>query len=601
VTAVALLALLFLAGVGRAEEILPLSKVVPGMKGYGLTIVEGTKVERFDVEVLGVVPNLSPGRAVIVVRASGLGLERSGIVAGMSGSPVYLEGKLAGALSSGFSFSKEPIGGVTPIEPMLAIEGSPGAGPPPPTAASAGVPGAAAVLAALASPDEERLGALTRRFEELAAVVPAPARSLLAPSFAGFPAETLVRNAPVLVRLGFPAAELAATAGAAPASTDAPAGPLVPGAAISALLVDGDLQLGATGTVTRVDAEGRFLAFGHPYLGLGELELPVAPARVVTVLPSVYQSFKIGYPASAAAWRTTRDRDSGIAGRTDRTAPMVPVRFRFVSGKTTRELAWRIAPNPRLLPLLLALSMDGALTTSDPTPRDRTLRIRISFETAAGAVSWEDLVAGSRAKETAVMTSAVLAGLLSDNELADPKIQSVSIDVASEAGERRLRIVEAALLSRKVAPGKDVVATVRLADRRGAERTEVLRLRVPAELPDGRATVVIGDGNVLSGLRFSLQPGEPRSLADLRRFISRIVPADRLTAALVVPGRGAATGPATLSALPPTAAVLLNDLNPGEGARATTGSRIAAEEIVVLDRPAAGSIRLDFEVERPRS
>lgn len=569
------------------------------MKGYGLTVMEGQKVERFGVEVLGVVPNVTPGRSVIVVRATGLGLERTGIVAGMSGSPVYLDGKLAGALSSGFAFSMEAIAGVTPIEPMLAIESASDA-PPAPRHAALCDPGR--LVEALASEDHERLGLLRKRFEEMETLLPAAASALLAPSWSGFPAETLKRNATLLARFGLPAAEpAAATAGADPMSIPAPHLPLASGAAITALLVDGDLQLGATGTVTRVEADGRFVAFGHPFLGFGELELPVAPSNVVTVLPNVFQSFKIGYPASEPGWRLTKDRDAGVAGRTDGAAPMVPVRFRLTTGGTSRELRWRVAPHPRLLPLLLALSTDAALTISDPTPRDRTLRFRVSFDTAVGPISWEDLVSGGRAKETVVLSAAVLAGLLEDNDVDDPRISGVAIEAVSEAGERRLRIVDAGIASRKVAPGADVVATVRLADRRGGETARVVRVRVPAELPDGRATLVIGDGNVLSGLRFALEPGEPRTLSDIRRWIGRIVPADRLAAALVVPGRSAATGPNTLTALPPTAAALLSEGEAGPGLKERLGSRIANEEIIVMDRPVAGSVRIEFDVERPRS
>ncbi len=599
VTSVAVLAAFGLATGGRAEEILPLASVVPGMKGYGLTVFEGQKVERFDVEVLGVVPATTPGRSVIVVRASGPGVEKSGIASGMSGSPVYLDGKLAGALSSGFAFSKEPIGGVTPIEPMLAIDGTPS--PPRPERKPA-LPATGALAAAFVGGGEERLAFLRRRFEEMQALLPAPAASLLAPSWSGFPAETLVRSAPVLSRLGLPAASVEASlAGAAPAPSPAATAPLAGGAAITALLVDGDLQLGATGTVTRVGPDGRFVAFGHPFLGFGELELPVAPARVVTVVPSVYQSFKIGHALSTSPWRLTKDRDSGVAGRTDGPAPMVPVRFRFDAGGASRELRWRLAPHPRLLPLLLSLSTDAALTTSDPTSRDRTLRFRITFETAAGPFTWEDVVAGPRARETAVLSAAVLAGMLSDNEFEDPRISGLAIEVSSEEGERRLRILDAALASRRVAPGAELVATVRLADRRGVEAARVVRLRVPRELPDGRATLVVGDGNVLSGLRIALNPGEPRSLADVKRWLDRIVPGDRLAAAIVVPGRGAATGPETLSALPPTVAVLLSEGERTEGPKGSLGSRIVAEEIQLLDRPVAGSVRLDFDVERPRS
>ena len=595
-TAVALAVLLGAAGI-RAEEILPLSKVVPGMKGWGLTVVKGRQIERFEIEVLGVIPALAPGRSTIIVRASGLGLENSGIVAGMSGSPVYLDGKLAGALSSGFPFEKEAIGVVTPIESMLSIEGAPSA----PAGRPASTFRPSELLEALGASAGAGFETLERRFREMESLLPPAATNLLAPSWSAIPAETLLRHDRLLSRMGVTEAVAAAPGAGAPDAPSSSPPTLGVGGAITALLVDGDYQLGATGTVTRVGGDGSFVAFGHPFLGMGELEVPVAPATVLTIVPSVYTSFKVGHPAGAATWRLTKDRDSGVAGRTDGTAAMVPVRFRFRSGATTRELAYRVAPHPRLLPLLLAISTDAALTTSDPTPRDRTLRFRVSIDTAAGPVAWEDLLSGPRAKEAAVLTTSVLAGLLTDNEFADPKISGVTIDAASDAGERRLRLVDAALASRRVAPGADVVATVRLADRRGTESTEVVRLSVPRELPDGRATLVVGDGNAISGLRLSLEPGEPGSLEDLRRFVERIVPADRLGAALVVPGRGAVTGTSTLTALPPSAAALLGDGERGDGSRHTLGSRIVAERLVVLDRPMTGAVRLEFEIERPRS
>src|SRR5207249_4514848 len=155
-----------------------------------------------------------------------------------------------------------------------------------------------------------------------------------------------------------------------------PVGPLTGGAAITALLVDGDLSLGATGTVTRVEKDGRFVAFGHPFLGWGDLELPVAPAHVVTVLPNLFQSFKLGYPL-APAYRLTKDRDTGVAGNVDRPARMVPVTFCFESdGAPTRTLSWSVAPHPRLMPILLAITSDAALTAADPTPRERTIQMK---------------------------------------------------------------------------------------------------------------------------------------------------------------------------------------------------------------------------------
>ncbi len=575
------------------------------MKGYGLTVLHGSTVERFDVEVLGVVPN-ALGRSQIVVRVSGLGLEKTGILAGMSGSPVYLEGRLAGAIAATWGFSKEPIGAVTPIESMLAIDsGDPAAGAER-TARPASGDGFSAFAQTLALPEEQRLAALQKILDARSGLPARAQTSLLAPVTAGFPAAVLGRWGGDLARLGIPVSLALDDSPALPgtalqvAERASPAAPIAPGSAVTALLIDGDLQLGATGTVTRVDGQGRFLAFGHPFLGVGMIELPVAPAEVVAVFPSAMLSFKMAY-ALAPAYRLTRDRDSGVAGRTDRAAALVPVHFRLESeGRPARTLSWGVAKEAALFPALVGISMDAAFTTLDPTPVDRTLRLRVSVGTKAGPFVYADQMTGPRAKELALLTTNVLTGLVAQNDFEDPRISGVDISIVSAPGEKRLHVVGAALSARKVAPGQTVRATVRLEDRRGAEETRVLSLTVPRETPEGRAAVIVGDGNAASAARLAAQPAEPRTLSGLRAALERLVPADRLAALLVVPARGATTGDDTLSALPPSFAMILSEGGDAT-AHASVPIRILAEEFVTLDRPAFGSVRLELEVERPRS
>jgi hypothetical protein len=581
------------------------------MKGYGLTVVKGDKIEKFGVEVIGVVPHSTPARSSILVRVSGLGLEESGIVAGMSGSPVFFDGKLAGAVASAWGFSKQPIGSVTPIESMLTIDsGDRPAGapiPPPPDqrtpAKNATSFGASALLEdvvhALALNEDDRLGRLRELFASMVPSLPRGGDSLLAPTSAGFPAESLARFADQLSRVGLENVAQAPTitGGPPPEAANEPPKPLTYGSSITALLVDGDLRLGVTGTVTSVLDGGRFVGFGHPFLGFGDLELPVAEAKIVSVLPNMYQSFKIGY-ALKPAFRLTKDKDTGVAGRTDRSAPMIPVHFRLeTDGGPTKTLTWAIAPHPKLLPILLALSADAALTVSDPTPRERTLRYKLSLTTQAGNIAYEDESTGARARDLALLTASTLAGAVAENEFEDPKLSSIDLSFVSAKGEKRLKLLSAALVSRKVAPGEDVVATLRLADRRGGDTTRVVKMRVPSEVPNGHATLLLSDGSTASTTRFALEPVEPRSLKDLGRFIGRLVPSDRLFAALIVPARGATTGSDTITSLPPTAAALLATGDPSD----SLGSRLVAEEVQEVGSPLSGSIRLEFDVERPRS
>ncbi len=575
------------------------------MKGWGLTVMKGSVPERFEVEVLGVLPN-TLGRSRILVKVSGLGLEKTGVIAGMSGSPVYLDGKLAGAVSATWAFGKDPIGQVTPIENMLDIDGA-GDAPSAPRAraASSSVAAWDALASAHGLPPEERVAALERIAAPYRPAAGRESVSLLAPVVAGIPSATLSRFAEDLGRLGLPAAFLAAAGGAAatgrvPETGSAPA-KLVNGGALTALLLDGDLQLGATGTVTRVAPDGSFVAFGHPFLGMGEIELPVAPTDIIEVFPSAMMSFKLAAP-HAPAWRLTRDRDPGVSGRMDHVAPLVPVHFRLeTAGAPPRDLHWGAAPAPAIFPLLLAMSTDVALLLSDATPSVKTIALRLAIGTKAGPFVYEDVLSGPRARDIAILTAIALSGLVANNEFEDPQISGVEISMSNVPGERRFRVVDAGLAPRKVAPGQILTASVRLAGRRGEDETRVVTLRVPREAPEGRATLVIADGASASAGRIALDPAPPLSLAGLRRSVERLLPANRLVATLLVPVRGATTGASTLTALPPSAAAILAEGDAGEPSRSAVSARPLAEEILTLDRPVSGTLRLDVEIERPRS
>ena len=332
---VAALAIGLFRGPVAGSETLPVDQVRVGMKGHGLTVVRGHDVEKFDVEVLGVLRNAAVGRSVILVSLSGLDLAGTGVVAGMSGSPVYLEGRLAGAVASGWGFSKKAVAGVTPIESMASIvperPGIAGSG----RAAGPPIADRASFLAHLASvPEETRLEELRRAMLESlppAPAFPAGGSTLLSFQGVGIPASTLATFREPLSRLGVSEGNLSLL-GASPAvatvhSVSSVPAALVPGAAVTAYLVRGDLQLGATGTVTEVYPDGRFVAFGHPFLGAGELELSVATAEVVTIVASSYQSFKLSN-GGEPRYRLTNDRETGVGGRTDRTSRLATGRSR---------------------------------------------------------------------------------------------------------------------------------------------------------------------------------------------------------------------------------------------------------------------------------
>jgi hypothetical protein len=582
---------------------MPIGEVKAGMKGYGLSVFRGGAVERFGVEVIGVQRDAAPDRSRIYVRVSGRGLEESGVAAGMSGSPVYLEGRLAGAVAIGWGFSKSPIGGVTPIEAMLSIERET-VGP-----ASAPAGGRRAALSAWIprGPDETEPERLLRLHSATAPLLfengsPGSEGGLLGSLAGGFPSATIERFGAALSRMGIGRALAGPASPASSAPSLSAADPLTPGASIAALLVSGDFQLAAVGTVTHVFPDGRFLAFGHPFLDFGDVDLPVAKADVLTILPSYLQSFKVAVPL-AVAYRLTRDRDAGVAGRSDGAAKTVPVAFRFEDGETgrRREFSFQVAAHPRILPALLAMSADAALRSVDQTPPDRTLHYSVRIRTTQGPIQWSDTASGPKAREIALLSAVLLTATVVDNDFADPGLEGVDLDFRSDSGERHLRIVEAASTARKASPGGTVTVSVRLSGRREGDVTRLLKLQVPKETPEGRAVIVVADGSNSTALRTGLDPAEPKSLGDLRRFLGSISPSRRLSAFLVVPSRGAVTGNRTLTPLPPTVAVLLAPRRAGEASGGDVEGRIVAEAGETLDLPISGAVRIEIEVEKPRT
>jgi hypothetical protein len=288
----------------------PLKDIRPGMHGIGRTVFTGNQIEEFQVEILGVLDNMGPHESIILARLSGGPLERTGVMQGMSGSPVYIDGKLAGAVALAFAFSKEPIAGIRPIEDMIR---------PVATRAALQAPRTPVALAGL-GPHE-----LLRAFPQ---PVPASAdgaqmADIATPlSFGGFTRATLETFAPQLRALGLEPRQAVSSAGRLDAAMGNPAD-LQPGSMISVQLLSGDYNVGADGTVTYIDGN-RVYAFGHRFLDVGATSLPFARSEVIALVPNTNTSFKL---SSAKEWMGTisYDGNTAIAGEFGQRAAMVPV------------------------------------------------------------------------------------------------------------------------------------------------------------------------------------------------------------------------------------------------------------------------------------
>ncbi len=340
-----------------STEILPLNQVRPGMQGYAYTIFAGDQVEKFDLEVIGIMPNfLGPRQTIILVQLKGPKVEHTGVVAGMSGSPVYFEGKLAGALSLKLGvFTKEPIGGVTPIEDIIHPQpqmSSESVQPQPQTSMGGG--------AQISLPQDaaSRTGLATGSALE-------PIETPLI--FSGYQPEALRQFASQLQSFGFVAAQGGT---AAPKPDDAH---LLPGDMAGMVLVQGDTSISSACTVTAIRANQVYLC-GHPFLSLGDVQFPMARTEVVTTLSSDLASTKIvnvGGPIGTI----TGDRLTAVTGKLGAPPAMIPVDLTLAVGGAEKKLHFEMVNHPKLTPLLMGLTVFNGLTQNSLYGEGTTLHL----------------------------------------------------------------------------------------------------------------------------------------------------------------------------------------------------------------------------------
>ena len=581
-----LLAARFAGAAVQPSEILAADRVQAGMKGYGLTdFGDGKGVQRFEVEILGTLKRFAPGQDMILGRVSGAGLEQSGIVAGMSGSPIYVDDKLIGALAYGWPFAKEPICGITPIQSMLEIRKAPAAAPVPIAGATAST--ASLVAAFRDGRFRPALEALLAPFAPAAtggmAALPLPV------SFSGG------RSSSVLF------GELAQSAGwmAVPSGggTGAPAAPgrLEPGSAIATVLMSGDMDLAATGTVTWVEGSS-VLAFGHPFLSMGPVDMPMADATVLTVLPSVFRSFKF-----AATGKTlgsiSQDRSSGILGTFGSRAAMVPVRVHLSSDDIpTQTFQFDVVHNAMLTPILAAIAIDSVLTTIEKRTGERTLVWKSAIRTPDRVIPWDTVFTGLAAREEAVASLALLTNYLMANEFQDLTITGLDVDIRHSDRLQSARVVNVEADRAKVRPGESLPIRVDLVDFRGGTRQVALTVHIPPDTPPGPLTVFVGDGAAATAYDLAMYPPDPRSLSQVLDFLARVRPPNSLNLFADRRAPGAVVGGEALAALPPSVGALLLDRGPGGSGAPDLSSVRLETQSVEQPVPVAGSVHLRLEV-----
>jgi hypothetical protein len=575
-----------------ATEIFPVRELAAGMRGYTLSdLGDGAGVQRFDVEIVGVLKSYAPKQDLVLARIHSETIAKTGIIAGMSGSPVYVDGKLVGALAYGWPFSREPICGITPIQSMLDIRKAPPSAPVPIGGAATGV---SQFMAGFRDRDFTQVldDLLTpfRRDHSAAGMAMLP----LPVSFSGS-----LAPGSLFSRMTESAGWLAAPSGAAASASVGSGGSselerLEPGSAVAAVLLSGDMVMSATGTVTWVDGNS-ILAFGHPFLSMGPVDMPMARAEVLTVLPSLYRSFKFS-STGARLGSVSQDRSTGILGSFGKPPTMVPVTIKMTSEDVpTQTFQFEVVHNAMLTPILLALATDSVLTTLEKRAGERTIVWKSAIETDDRAVRWDSVFSGLTAREEAVGSLALLTNYLMANEFHDLSVKGVEIEIVHSDRLQSARIVHVEAQRERVRPGDSVPIWIDLEDFRGGPRRVVMTARVPEDAPPGSLTVFVGDGNAATAYDLSLYPPDPHSLDQVLDFLSRMRPPNTLNLLAYRSAAGAVVNGEPLAALPPTRAALLRDRGPGDGTPDLGYLRLQAESIE-QPVPLTGSARLHLEV-----
>ncbi len=575
---------------GAGPTITP-DELIRGQKGYGLSVFAGNEPERFEVEVLGVVRNMTPELSYIMARLTGKDLERSGVVAGMSGSPVYFDGRLAGAVAFSYNFSLDAIAGITPIGAMRQLSTLP-AGTAPRSAS-----GLSLELADLVSQDFPQ-DLVARQLAGWVPMVQNGARSSLQWTASGFgdSAMTLLRSS-----LG-EVSPMGATGGgqrggvemlgadAMPGAED-----LRPGSSVAAILVQGDLNLAAHGTVTDRDGD-EILAFGHPMFSLGPVNLPLAASEVITIIANAASSFKVSN-AGPMIGAFDQDREAGIRGFLGHSAPTTPLTVRL-AGLTEHEYHMQVSNLPQMRPVLIAISALGAINSGTYSGGYQGLDVeaRIALRGYSDVVARQSFDGDQSALDGIIYLLSYVA-YLEFNAFTEVEIESVEVELTQVDRPRTETLLSAHTGRTRVEPGETVPVTLEFKAYRGEIFRRVVQVTVPDEVPEGRYVVLIGDGSSMDAARLSFEQREPHTFEQALEMLQSFHSRRELLTLGLVPKPGLAVGGEVLRDLPASMRSIF-----AAGGRSVGNSLwldIVHQEMETLDDPISGLVRIDLEVRKP--
>jgi hypothetical protein len=541
---------IFVSLVQASTPTMPLEQVKPGMKGKGKTVFLGGEIKEFDAEILGIIENSQPKRNIILARLSGQGLENTGIIQGMSGSPVYINGKLIGAIAYSFPFAKEPIAGITPIEEMMAISEQP-------------VQTLPSAVSALPLRPSLSLADLMAFHSDLAAARP----SLLSHGqtmtpigvplvFDGFSPTVIEETRPLFTRSGFnpvSSGSGAQTLGAPPAVEAT----LREGDPVAVELVGGDLSSAALGTVTYVDGE-RVLAFGHPLYNLGRVDYAMAKANVLAVIPSLQNSFKLA-AAGVRLGRFTQDRTAGMLGELGRMPQPVPLEIRLLeTGGRTREFKVELANDRILTPLLVNMTVASLLAGEKRSLGDLSFALDGYVYLDNGAnVHLEDLFSGNLDTATTGLSGLLTAVVyyLTNNEFQAIGIHRLTLTVRALEEAKFCTLERVWLDKYEVSAGEPIQVKIYGRAFGGQSFEEQVTVETPPLPAGSEFNLIVADAasvQQVEALQYRSQDFVPRSLGQLIRILNNLRKHNRVYFKMMASKPGLFVKGEEMSNLPPS-------------------------------------------------
>lgn len=592
------------AAAPRDARLFPLEELRPGMKGLAYTVFSGKEPQEFGVEILGVLPGFpAPRQSAIIGKLTGANVEKTAVFAGMSGSPVYIDGRLVGAIAFSFPFAKEPIAGITPIKQMIDIfeKGStetkrikePHAvsfaqlaatewKPTYPKPAVTGAP-----LMATVSEGSPLLALMGQQIVPIATPM----------VFGGISQETLALFAPQLLANGLlPVSGVGGSAaitelGVATEKT------LTPGTSLSVQLVRGDYSIAASGTVTFRDGD-RIYAFGHPFLSLGAADMPLTETSVVTVIANVNNSFKLSVPGQMMG-AISQDRASGVFGQLGRAPKMIPVKINLhTSRDRTETFSYEIANDSFLTPILLNITVFNTITSSERVLGDSTISIKGQIKINGQ----EDVSVDRRfsATNSAMMAAGSVAapmGALLNSGFDDVQIDGVTLDISSTDAKNAGTLDRIALDRTEVRRGEKIEIQAYVRTEAGKQFVQRIPVQIPEDATPGQLLVFVGDGNALQE-GSAAKAFVPQDLGQLVRAMNKVKKSDRLYVKLFRITPGAVIGTDELPNLPPSVVATLNSDRTSGGYTPTVLSPVYEMELPRADFVISGQQLIAIDVVR---